>query len=35
MAAELLAEALEAVGPLGERARLLRTLARLIVERQA
>ncbi len=35
MAAELLAEALEALGPLGERARLLRTLARLIVERQA
>jgi geranylgeranyl diphosphate synthase type II len=35
MAAELLAEALEAVSPLGERARLLRTLARLIVERQA
>jgi geranylgeranyl diphosphate synthase type II len=35
MAAELLAEALEAVSPFGERARLLRTLARLIVERQA
>jgi geranylgeranyl diphosphate synthase type II len=35
MATELLAEALEAVAPLGERARLLQTLARLIVERQA
>ncbi len=35
MAAELLAEALEALSPLGERGRMLRTLARLIVERQS
>jgi geranylgeranyl diphosphate synthase type II len=35
MASELLTEALDALSPLGERARLLGTLARLIVERQA